>query len=255
MKLHLTDVYGNYLTEPVDIILENTSLTDKHRFTCKPGGIIEILGLLDAPHDTYKIYADPPSYLPINNFIRNDGVETGYEFIIDPRKVTKIDYSNVHVPFLYDHYSDLQKCGLLNIYAKAEHTLLASGRTVQSYLGKINKVRPDRVWFHYAPGLLEEVDGDKTTFREVSDVLHAYDDEVAEVSFKTEDHYGNLQLTFYILDDGTKLVELDIDDANGLMHLFQVSRNHLVGRRTHPFDIQQILISYQGIDPGYRLIV
>ena len=47
----------------------------------------------------------------------------------------------------------------------------------------------------------------------------------------------------------------DIDDAAGLEHLFQVLRNELTGRPTHPYDIHEILIKHQMLDPGYELVV
>ena len=47
---------------------------------------------------------------------------------------------------------------------------------------------------------------------------------------------------------------IDIDDAAGLGHVFQVLRNHLTGNPTHPYNIHQILIAHQHLDPGYRLI-
>jgi hypothetical protein len=50
-------------------------------------------------------------------------------------------------------------------------------------------------------------------------------------------------------------VDVDIDDAAGLGHVFQVLRNTLTGRPTHPYDIHEILVSYQQLDPGYRFVV
>jgi hypothetical protein len=73
-------------------------------------------------------------------------------------------------------------------------------------------------------------------------------------SFKTEDRYGNLQLTFFVRGDEW-LADIDIDDAGGLEHVFQVVRNAVTGRPTHPYDIHQILIAWQQTDPGYELVV
>jgi hypothetical protein len=73
-------------------------------------------------------------------------------------------------------------------------------------------------------------------------------------SFKTDDSYGNLQLTFWQSGDNWT-ADIDIDDAAGLEHVFQVLRNTLSGRPTHPYDIHEILIAHQEIDPGYELIV
>jgi hypothetical protein len=73
-------------------------------------------------------------------------------------------------------------------------------------------------------------------------------------SFKTSDPEGNLQLSFFMKGDEC-LVDIDIDDAAGLAHAFQVLRNTLKGRPTHPFDIHQILVFRQKLDPGYTFNV
>jgi hypothetical protein len=49
--------------------------------------------------------------------------------------------------------------------------------------------------------------------------------------------------------------DIDIDDAGGILHVFQVLRNAVTGRPTHPYDIHEILLAHQGIDPGYQLLV
>jgi hypothetical protein len=69
-------------------------------------------------------------------------------------------------------------------------------------------------------------------------------------SFKTDDRYGNLQVSFFAKNDQWR-ADIDIDDASGLGHVFQVMRNFLTGRPTHPFDIHQILLLHQRLDPGY----
>ncbi|MCI0553639.1 MAG: hypothetical protein L0287_22050, partial [Anaerolineae bacterium] len=51
------------------------------------------------------------------------------------------------------------------------------------------------------------------------------------------------------------IVDADIDDANGIGHIFQVAEHELTGSITHPYDIHQILFYYQRIDPGYNLVV
>jgi hypothetical protein len=71
-------------------------------------------------------------------------------------------------------------------------------------------------------------------------------------SCKTNDHYGNLQLTFFT--DGTEWrSDIDIDDAAGLEHAFQVLRNELTNGTTNPYDIHEILVGFQKLDPGYTL--
>jgi hypothetical protein len=96
------------------------------------------------------------------------------------------------------------------------------------------------------------VDGE--LFRPVDGSLHDPPQGFAPAgSFKTFDAFGNLQLTFFA--DGARCrADVDIDDAAGLLHVFQVLRNNLSGNPTHPYDIHQILIAHQHLDPGYQLV-
>jgi hypothetical protein len=73
-------------------------------------------------------------------------------------------------------------------------------------------------------------------------------------SYKTEDAYGNLQLTFFMKGDEC-VADIDIDDAAGLGHVFQVLRNALANRATHPYDIHEILLFHQKLDPLYTFEV
>ena len=73
-------------------------------------------------------------------------------------------------------------------------------------------------------------------------------------SYKTEDSYGNLQVSVFRRDNEF-IADIDIDDAAGLGHVFQVLRNHLTGLPTHPFDIHEILMQHQGLYPNYKLNV
>ena len=73
-------------------------------------------------------------------------------------------------------------------------------------------------------------------------------------SFKTSDKYGNLQLTFFTNGEKFK-ADIDIDDAGGLEHVFQVLRNKLSGKPTHPYNIHEVLVAHQHLDPGYTFAV
>jgi hypothetical protein len=37
--------------------------------------------------------------------------------------------------------------------------------------------------------------------------------------------------------------------------VFQVVRNSVSGRPTHPFDIHEILVTHQRLEPGYDILV
>ena len=51
------------------------------------------------------------------------------------------------------------------------------------------------------------------------------------------------------------VADIDIDDAAGLQHVFQVVRNKLSGNPTHPYNIHEILIEHQHLDPGYSFVM
>jgi hypothetical protein len=92
--------------------------------------------------------------------------------------------------------------------------------------------------FHSADGSLHHLPGEFENFEPAG-------------SFKTDDHFGNLQLTFFMKGNDC-VADIDIDDAAGLGHIFQVLKNHFTGQPTHPYNIHEILMAYQHLDAGYR---
>jgi hypothetical protein len=134
---------------------------------------------------------------------------------------------------------------------------LSNGQTVFPHFQKLHELRGDRFFAATSKELREETkhsvaDG---LFYGAPELLHHPPAGFTEAgSFKTEDHYGNLQLSFFARGDEW-VVDVDIDDAAGLEHWFQVLRNALTDRPTHPYDIHEILVSYQQLDPGYRFAV
>jgi hypothetical protein len=75
------------------------------------------------------------------------------------------------------------------------------------------------------------------TFRSVDESLYniAGCDPVG--SFKTADRLGNLQLSFFRRRaDGKLLVDMDIDDAQGSDHIFQMLSNEITGEPTDPYN-------------------
>jgi hypothetical protein len=156
---------------------------------------------------------------------------------------------------LYDGFDALRRAGFLNLVTKAGHTRLPGNKTVLSYLTSITEQRGDRL-FALADGALhsEVVTGiTASLFHKVDDALHVPPAGFLPVdSYKTLDHYGNLQLTFSQNDKQQWSVDMDIDDAQGFDHIFQVVHNGLTGQPTHPYNIHEILVAFQELDPGYR---
>ena len=156
---------------------------------------------------------------------------------------------------LYGSFDNIRRAGLLNIVKKAENTPLSNGRSVLVYVQKLTELRGDRFFAIVPKELLEETEkaviGKR--FRRASQLLHRPPPGYRRAgSFKTRDRRGNLELSFFRMGDDW-IVDLDIDEAAGLGHVLQVLRNLWTGQPTHPFVIREILINWQGLNPGYSL--
>jgi hypothetical protein len=281
LKLDLYDVFERRLQEPALITLQNQRLSEVLQARSSPGKPLAISGVQGGPNGVYRVEADPAGYLASAQFVsvKASGTTTAeMYFAIDPRKVRGVtfpafeklpgdlqrllDTSSSVSGFegtagktLYDGLDDLRRAGLLNISTKCGATVLPNGRAVLSYLQSLRDLRGDRFFCTVPQQLRDDVKNAAQggMFESVSGALHHPPAGFEPAgSFKTQDRYGNLQLTFFA--GATEWVaDIDIDDANGLGHVFQVVRNELTGRPTHPYDIQQILMGYQKLDTTYRL--
>ena len=282
LRFDLYDAYGDPLNEPVDIYLFNQSLSDKPAvrgvMASKP---ILVKGLEEPPNGLYRVYIDPPSYLPVSLFVSTSGskvVEKPLPLAVDPDKVIDVkfpEYGEINYAHrvleasvnvegspgtagqsLYQGLDKIRRAGLLNILAKARRTPLIGGGVVLDHLTELQEIRGDRSFARVTPELRQRVDSSLTQglFREVSGALHQRQGYELAGSFKTSESYGNLQLTFFT-KPGEMIADIDIDDAGGLGHVFQVLRNSITGRPTHPYNIHDILVRHQEIDPGYRFVL
>lgn len=283
LQLDLRDVYGKFLGEKVDIILRHQVLSEVKKASPNVTAKVEVTGLQGAPQGRYLMQIDPPSYQFVSEFInmKASGITSrSITFPIDPDKVVKVNFpaftkvtedlqivldkSDKVLSFegkkgkdLYDSLDDIRRAGLLNIATKSNATTLTNGRTVLSYVERLNEVRGDRFFCDVPRELRSETKNSAAEglFRKVSGSLHTPPPgfQSAE-SFKTSDKYGNLQLTFFQNGDNFK-ADIDIDDAGGLEHFFQVLRNKLSGKPTHPYNIHEVLVAHQHLDPGYTFVV
>ncbi len=161
-------------------------------------------------------------------------------------------------PDLYRGLADTQRAALFNLYAKMSSFGFDDRRTVWTFVDRVYRIRPDRIFVDVQAPLRDLVKGavPGERFREVSGKLHTPPPEFIEAgSFKTAERYGNLQLSFFS-SRGAPLafkVDADIDDAAGLGHAFQVLRNWVTKGMTHPYDIHQILVFRQEVTLPYEL--
>ena len=283
LRLELVDVYGTRLNQSVDILLRHQQLSERRIVRgIRSSSRILIRDLYGAPQGLYHVEVDPPAYLPTSQFVSLNAssiTDLKLSFPVDTRKIERVEFppfldlaepvqrllknSNTVLAFegttgaaLFGAFDDIRKAGLLNIAAKAQSALLASGKTVFPQVQQLLEVRGDRFFARVPKELREETKNsvDAGLFRPVDGSLHhppaGY---TSAGSFKTDDRYGNLQLTFF-MNGSDCVADIDIDDAAGLEHLFQVVRNSITGRPTHPFNIHEILVFHQKIDPGYRFV-
>jgi hypothetical protein len=281
LELEITDVHGTRITEPVDIFLRHQVLHDQLRVdNVDATRVIAIPDLRTEPQGLYTLEINAPSYRPVTRFvtipssgskreqvtlpIRHDRAKAIFPTYaeLDERVRGLLERSgNVRGhegltgSALWDALSDVARAGLLNIAKKSLATAFKDGADLLPHVTLLDALG-DRCYVEVPRALIEQmptlVDGD--LFRAVNGALHkAPPPLVPAGSFKTFDAFGNLQLTFFQSDAQCR-ADVDIDDAAGIGHVFQVARNHLTGQPTHPFNIHQILIAHQHLDPGYRLV-
>jgi hypothetical protein len=284
LKLNLVDVFGRRLQERVDVSLRNLHLTHAPVLRrLDASKTINITDLFSGPQGIYQLTIDPPSYHPVSRFInvRSGGqTEVTVPFPVDISKIVSVTFptfpnltrelrtlltnspnvfgfENKTGQALYDGLDPIRRGGVLNIARKTLATRLSDGQSVLSLVKEVRELRGDRFFAFVDKQLREETKHNVNTglFHAVSGSLHTlpahFEGFTPAGSFKTGEHFGNLQLTFFARGDEF-VADIDIDDAGGLGHIFQVLRNHFTGSPTHPYNIHQILNQHQHLDPGYR---
>ncbi len=191
-----------------------------------------------------KVRPDFPSYSSLQNHVRW-------------RRLFKVLKQSGMTASKYNALEPLPKAGIFNLFAKMEATRLPDATTVFDQVETIREPKPARFYAQVAAGLFESVLADQMTFHSVPGTLHRFPEGWQRIddpgSFKTLDRAGNLQLTFAKNKKGEFLVDADLDDHQGIEHAFDVIKHKVTGKDTHPYDIHQILIFFQGISPGYEL--
>jgi len=281
VKLQMLNARGRSLGEPVDVALRHMTTGNIVVTRRQSARTLTLSGLKEPPDGLYRLEVDPASYLPVGAFANTASKDpVRLIFPVDPTKVRAIEFpvfadlaldaqrildastqvlgfAGVTGNALWLGLDDIRRAGFLNVLTKAQLTAFANARSVASYFQELREVRGDRFFVEVPHELREEVKNATLSglFTEVSSLLHhppAGFDHAG--SFKTLDRYGNLQLTFFT-DGAMWRADADIDDAGGLEHIFQVVEHAVTGRPTHPFDIHEILLIHQRIDPGYNLLV
>jgi hypothetical protein len=284
LGLTLLDVLGDKLGGRASVRLQHQVLSDNQVFNnLDASKKINITNLFGAPQGLYRMEVDPLAYLPTSQFVNlkaSDVTVVKLTFATDPNKVKSVEFpeystlpdatrallensdnvlsfEGVKGEELYNALDDIRRANVLNLTLKSALTPLGNGKTVLPFLQTINEIRGDR-FFVVAPRELRQETKNAAVaglFNDAPDVLHTPPPGFERAgSFKTPDKYGNLQLTFFSSGDDL-MVDIDIDPASGLEHLFQVIEHAITGIQTHPYAVRDVLIEFQEIDPGYRFVV
>jgi hypothetical protein len=272
----------------MDVSLQNQTLSDNRLvrgLKAKPTPVLT--GLNVFPNGRYRLEVDTLSYHPVSLFVSippDGNGDTTVTLPVNPKKVIRVnfpDYGALSTDVrgllerspkvlnfegktgetLYNALDDIRRAGFMNLVAKANRTRFVNAsdppRSVLSFIQELNELRGDRFFASVAADLRSETINSvhSELFHEVSEALHSPPPGFeAARSFKTLDHFGNLQLSFFTSADGRVAVDMDIDDAQYFEHVFQVIGNFF-GGPTNPYNIHEILIASQELDPGYQLVV
>jgi hypothetical protein len=269
LRVEFVDVYGNRIGQPVEVKLSHQGTSQVLRASVPAAKQATIAGLAGPPNALYLMRWAASSYRPGGRFVQVGGEvrDISVVCLMDSRKARpafpSFDALAAQAKaFLpqesYDSLADIPKAGFLNITAKTGRTRFASGRSVLSFFDRLREARGDRLIVDVSPGLREEIVASlpNRLFEPAIAFGHRPPEGFASAdSYKTRDRYGNLQVTLFTNSANQWVADVDLDDANGIEHLFQVLRNNLTGRPTHPYDIHQILLLHQELDSGFRLSV
>lgn len=159
---------------------------------------------------------------------------------------------------LYDSLGPLRKACLLNVAHKAAHPATA-GNSFQFVRGLLI-ARQDRFFAMVDPAFPDFLVQSELYTSEnpaLHDPLEGF--RLTGQSFKSRDAHANLQVTFMKnATTGELAADIDIDEASGIKHGFEVIRNALFKNRTNPYLIREFLVSadpiHRTLNPGYRFV-
>jgi hypothetical protein len=281
LELELVDVAGRPLADTVDLLLRHQVLKEEVRVADQDGRkVIALAGLRTEPQGLYKLEITPRSYWPVARFVTIPASGSLRERVTLPIKPHRV--RAIHPAFddlddrvrgvlarsdkvkghegrsgaaLYAALGAEATAGLLNIAKKTLTVPFVDGDDLLNHVTVLD-IREDRCFVDVPLSVKAQIEAmvQDELFNAVDGSLHTPPERfVPAGSFKTPDAFGNLQMTFFTCDDRC-VADIDIDDAAGLGHVFQVIRNHLTGKPTHPYNIHQILMKHQHLHPGYDLV-
>lgn len=156
---------------------------------------------------------------------------------------------------LYKAMGPMRKASLLNLVAKGRH---GSADRIASFVRSPAILRQDRCFAEVDPALHAKLT-QSDSYKSAPAALHMPPPGFElMISFKSRDAHANLQVTFMrkIAAD-VMWADIDIDEASGFEHGFEVIRNAVTDGRTNPYLVRELLLLSmvnQPIDPGYDFV-
>jgi hypothetical protein len=142
---------------------------------------------------------------------------------------------------LYQRLDAPRRACFLNIIKKASDTTTAD--CCLDAFRDLLILRQDRLFARIAPGLPERL-RQAAMFKSAPGALHEPPPGFSPPieSFKSRDPHANLQITLMTeLATGGLAADIDIDEASGIEHGFEVIRNAVFNNRTNPYLIREFM--------------
>jgi len=283
LTIRVLDANRDPLDDVVDVEVRDAISGDLRKMSRKVKGTSPVLVKdLDLSR-TYRVSAFPLRHRPVGALVGAGTGSTVELFApVDPRRVTSVRFpafrnldpalkavleQSVPEPeiappggaVVYDSLEDESRAGLLNLFTKMSAVRL-DGQTAWDFVDSLYRIRGDRIFADVRVDFRDAVQRAVTagSFEQVPGTLHTPPPGFDPAgSFKTVEHEGVQQLTFFASASAPLRfkVDADIDDAGGLGHVFQVLRNFLTNQPTHPYDIHEILLFAQLLRVPYALLV
>ncbi len=283
VKFQFVDVLGGPLDDH-SVVVDVFSLDNSRHFQAVvplQGQTNVTINLSDCPSGVYRFELTPTNYQVLQFFLgltegttttrnrpavfpvnpsRVVGISAPPFGSLDPRLQTFLANATIRLNGkptpagapLYDTLPAIRKAALLNIFTKSSKTFLGDETSCFDHLHGLIELDQDRLFAKTEAGLLEEA-SQSHEFHSVDFSLHKDIPPYQRfASFKTLDAQGNLQLTLSRNPNAANdyLVDMDIDEAQGISHVFEVIKNVFTGL-TNPYNVREILAADQNLRPLY----
>ena len=286
VTVNLMDVYGKTITDKVKVFFyfdRHPTLNASANLNFR-GVPLKISGIPAFPIEKPQIIIQPNLYRS-KSFFKDIVSDTPNDikeiFFINPSKanpklmefadIASKSYGNELRRILDESSIDAKswnnldkrnRATILNLSAKMSFEKLPNGQPI---IELVERIEPDlltrknraRIFARVNEDLLTKLRNFSQRFRPVSGISHSFPNgwnTFSNNSFKSRDEAGNIQFTFATNNDGLFLADIDLDDHTGIKHAFNVIQHTISGVDTDPYDIHQILLRFQQLNPEYLLL-